>query len=124
MHEAGEDDLLVHAGPDGVPGALQQVVRWTKAVFEEVHQGRFLRHFGQARVVAHQHVLAGIGRQQCRAVRGAHIAIGEFEQTRFDDDRIEFAHHPVLERIGALGQCHHVVHFPVSFLIDWSDRQP
>ena len=115
VDQAGENDLLVHAGPDRVPGALQQMVRRPEPVFEKVHQGRFLGHLGKARVVAHQHVFPGICRQQRRAVRDAHIAVGELEQTRFDDDGVEFAHHPVLERVGALGQSHRVVHFRDPF---------
>jgi len=55
-------------------------------------------------------VLAGVLREQRRAVWNAHIAVGEVEQTRLYDDRVEFAHHPVFERVGALGQCHRVVH--------------
>ena len=33
----------------------------------------------------------------------------------FDDDRVELAHHLVLERIGALGQAHRVVHFRILY---------
>jgi len=72
------------------------MVRRTKPILEEVHQRGFVRHLRQAGVVAHQHVLAGVLGEQRRAVRDAHIAVGKLEQTRFDDDRIQLAHHPVL----------------------------
>jgi hypothetical protein len=84
-----------------------------KSVLEEIHQGRSLRHLRQPRVVAHQHVLARVLGEQRRTVGNARITVGEVEQTRLDDDRIELAHHLVLEGIGAFGQAHRVVQFPV-----------
>ncbi len=116
VQQAGQHDLLVHAGPDRMPGALQQMIGRAKAVFEEIDQGRPLRHLRQARIVAHQHMSAGVFGHQRRAVREAHIAVGEVEQARFDDDRlVEFAHHLVLDRVGALGQAQCIVHVPGAF---------
>ena len=112
VHKTGEHHLLVHPGLDRVSRTLQQMIRRAEPVFEEVHQGRLVRHFRQPRVVAHQEMLAGVLRQQGRAVRDAQIAVGEVEQARLYDDRpIELAHHVVLERVGALGECHCIVHF-------------
>jgi len=86
-----------------MPGALQQVVRRTKAIFEEIHQRGPLGHLRQARVIPHQHVLAGVRGKESRAARSAGITVSQIEQARFDDDCVELAHHPMLERVSAFG---------------------
>ena len=60
VQQAGEDDLLRQPGLERVGGALQQMVHGGEAAAEVVEQRRLRRHLRQPRVVAHQHVLAGI----------------------------------------------------------------
>ena len=100
VQEAGQDHLLVVAVLERVGGALEQMVlRGREAILEEVEQSRLLRHLRQARVVAHQHVLARIGGRRRRLGR---VEIARGEQHRLPDTAVHLRRQVLLKLLGAL----------------------
>ena len=101
VQQTGEDDLFRQAGLERVGGALQQMVHRGKPQTEVVEQLRLRRHLRQPRVVAHQHVFAGILLVQRGAAINADPAVGEVEQQRLADNALELFFHLVFELVGA-----------------------
>ena len=105
VQQTGEDHLLRQPGLERVGGALQEVIHGGEAVVEIVEQRRLRRHLRQPRVVAHQHVLAGVLRLQRNAAVVADLAVGEVEQKRLGDDALELFFHLMFELVGTFRQC-------------------
>jgi hypothetical protein len=111
VQQTGKNHLFRQPGIDRMPRALQDMRRRAKAVFEEVDQGRLLRHRRQPGIVAHQYPRLRVLRHQRAGIgRRVHIAFRQAVEPRLDDDVVELIAHLLFERIGPLAQRHRVVH--------------
>src|SRR6266481_696266 len=85
--------------------ALQEVVHRHEPVLEEVDQRRLLRHLWQARIGAHQEILARITRPELGAADVIKVAVRHVEQRRFGGDLVvELVHHFFFELVRLLRQ--------------------